>query len=90
MDCALRAPPPVACRSMPGEVFPPVVVVGGETTHVAASRAEGPGKERGRRSSIAFVAKRSRQGWSAAGRWLPLPREAMLSQRQGRNGADRP
>ena len=37
-------------RSAPGEVGPPGAAVGGEPTHIGAGRAEGPGKERVRRS----------------------------------------
>lgn len=41
-------------RNAPGEARPPVVAVGGGPTHIGASRAEGPGRERCWRSSGDF------------------------------------
>ena len=65
--------------SAPDEVGPPVVAVGGGPTHIGAGRAEGPGKERGRRSHSLEAERRiPTQGRSdQRRRWLSLPlREA--------------
>ncbi|MGD9934887.1 MAG: hypothetical protein AB7T37_14395, partial [Dehalococcoidia bacterium] len=50
-------------RSGPGEAAPPVVVVGGGAAHIGAGRADGPGRERARRSGHS-----PRRRWAGEGR----------------------